>query len=47
VPGVPDAVLNPRDAWSNAAEYDQQAKRLKGMFDENFLHIDEGGAAGG
>jgi phosphoenolpyruvate carboxykinase (ATP) len=47
VPGVPDAVLSPRDAWSDAAAYDEQATKLKAMFDENMKRIDDGGAAGG
>jgi phosphoenolpyruvate carboxykinase (ATP) len=47
VPGVPDEVLNPREAWSDPGAYDREARRLKAMFDENIAHIDEGGSAGG
>lgn len=36
VPGVPDAVLRPRDAWSNTTAYDEQARKLAGMFRANF-----------
>ena len=36
VPGVPNEVLDPRGTWSDAAEYDTQAKKLAGMFRANF-----------
>ena len=46
VQGVDSALLDPRGAWANAAEYDKTAQDLVGKFIENFAqfadHVDEG-----
>lgn len=36
VPGVPSEVLRPRDTWEDRDAYDAQARKLAGMFRENF-----------
>lgn len=36
VEGVPSEVLNPRDAWSDKDAYDQKARYLAGLFNDNF-----------
>jgi phosphoenolpyruvate carboxykinase (ATP) len=36
VPGVPDDVLQPRNTWNDKSAYDTQARRLGGMFKDNF-----------
>lgn len=35
-PGVPNALLNPRDTWKNTEAYDAQAIRLAALFESNF-----------
>ena len=36
VPGVDETILSPRNTWANAADFDAQAEKLAGMFNENF-----------
>jgi phosphoenolpyruvate carboxykinase (ATP) len=39
VPGVPDAVLQPRGTWADPAAYDAQMARLAKMFADNFVQF--------
>jgi phosphoenolpyruvate carboxykinase (ATP) len=41
-PDVPPEVLKPRNTWSNAAQYDEQAAKLARMFVENFKTFESG-----
>jgi phosphoenolpyruvate carboxykinase (ATP) len=46
VPGVDSALLDPRAAWADGAEYDATAQKLVDLFIKNFEqfadHVDEG-----
>lgn len=35
-PNVPDEIMNPRDTWEDKAAYDDSAKKLAKMFQDNF-----------
>ena len=40
VPGIPDDVLDPRQAWADKADYDRMAKHLIKRFEENFASFE-------
>jgi phosphoenolpyruvate carboxykinase (ATP) len=40
-PGVPATVLDPRNTWSDARAYDEQAKKLARMFADNFKTFEQ------
>ncbi len=44
VPGIDDRILDPRETWTDKAAYDRQARRIVGMFIDNFekfeKHVD-------
>jgi phosphoenolpyruvate carboxykinase (ATP) len=42
VPGVPDAILDPRSTWSDVDRYDTQARKLGEMFQESFARYADG-----
>jgi phosphoenolpyruvate carboxykinase (ATP) len=47
VPGVPADVLDTRSSWPNPQDYDQQARRLKSMFDANIDRVGEADTGAG
>ncbi len=42
VPGIPDEVLDPRQAWADKAAYDRMAKHLIERFEANFATFEAG-----
>ena len=40
-PGVDAKILDPRATWSDKAAYDAQARRLVGMFIDNFAGFED------
>jgi len=41
VPGIPSAILDPREAWEDKAEYDRTARALLARFEKNFATFAE------
>ncbi|MGD8858515.1 MAG: phosphoenolpyruvate carboxykinase (ATP) [Myxococcales bacterium] len=41
-PNVPDEVLDPRSTWADAAAYDETARKLAKLFQDNFKKYEEG-----
>ena len=42
VPGIPDEVLDPRQAWADKAAYDRMAEHLTQRFEDNFSTFEAG-----
>ncbi len=42
VPGIPDEVLDPREAWADKSAYDRMAKHLIERFEANFATFEAG-----
>jgi len=46
IAGVPNEVLDPRSTWKDGAAYDEQAKKLAGMFRQNITKFGDAVAPG-
>ncbi|MCB0358190.1 MAG: phosphoenolpyruvate carboxykinase (ATP), partial [Bdellovibrionales bacterium] len=40
--GVPSDILNPKQTWQNAADYDKMARKLAKLFHDNFKQFESG-----
>ena len=47
VPGVPREVLDTRDSWPNADDYDRHARKLREMFEKNIGRIGKSASSAG